>query len=78
MNIPFEDLKNTDFMNFFRDFYLMKDLQSFLSIKVQNLRRTLTYHGKLEFLSSEEGSFSQIINVFIHKVSFKRIDFACM
>ena len=45
-------------------------MQSILIIKVQNLRRTLTYHGKLEFLSFEEGNFSQIINLFIHQVSW--------
>ena len=64
-----EDLKNSDFMQFFRDFFLTNDVQSFISIKVQNLRRTLTYYGKLEFLSSEEGDFNQSITLFIHKVS---------
>ena len=64
-----EDLKSIDFMQYFRDFYLPKDVQCSLAIKVQNLRRTLTYYGKLEFLSSEEGDFSQLVNLFIHKVS---------
>ena len=65
----YEDLFSTEHMAVFREFSLDYDSELAIGIKVQNLRRSLTYQGSLNLLTSEAGDHSQIVNLFIVKVN---------
>lgn len=65
----FEDLANSEFMGIFREFYWDSNSEGMnLFLRAQNLRRTLTFEGKLELLSLEPGNFTQIVNMFLSNV----------
>ena len=65
----FEDLANVEFMRIFNELYSSGKTDPILHFRAQNLRRTLTYVGKLDLLRSEEGTFTQIVNLFLKHVS---------
>ena len=68
-----DDLKNEEFMSIFQEFYCTNTAAAAscncLDFQIQNLRRTLGYNGKLDLLCSNEGYFSQVVNVFMRNVS---------
>ena len=66
-----EDLKNDEFMRILKEFYLTQNVEPVIHFQFQNLRKSISYHGKLELLSSEEGHFQQLINLFLKKVLFE-------
>ena len=68
-----EDLKNDEFMlGILKEFYVsQQNTQPMIHFQFTNLRKSLSYHGKCELLSSEEGEFHQLINLFIKKVPFE-------
>ena len=55
-----------------KEFYVsQQNTQPMIHFQFTNLRKSLSYHGKCELLSSEEGEFHQLINLFIKKVPFE-------
>ena len=70
-----DDLKNEEFMSILKEFYLTKNIDPVVHFQFQNLRKSVTYLGKVELLSSEEGEFHQMINLFLKKVPISLIDF---
>ena len=63
-----EDLKNEEFMNILKDFYVKHNIEPVVHFQFQNLRKSVAYNGKLELLSSDEGEFHQLVNLFLKKV----------
>ena len=47
----FEDLANVEFMRIFNELYSSGKTDPILHFRAQNLRRTLTYVGKLDLLT---------------------------
>ena len=71
-----EDLKSEEFLGILKEFYVsQQNTQPMIHFQFTNLRKSLSYHGKCELLSSEEGEFHQLINLFIKKVPL--LNFSC-